>query len=121
MLKMPILLDVFEKPENLAASGSCSCKATAAWSSMRAFPSGWGLSSSVYLSPHHSLLFLTQTSCIHLLHAWSRLAFGFETFSLKEERLVVWNGGRLRCFRRIFLKLPRFVTDRMGTVGLRFS
>lgn len=30
-------------------------------------------------------------------------------------------GGRLRCFRRIFLKLPRFATDRMGTVGLRFS
>ena len=36
---------------------------------------------------------LTQTSYTHLLHAWSLSAFGFETFSLKEQRLVIWHWG----------------------------
>lgn len=35
---------------------------------------------------------------IHLLHAWPLQPFEFETFGLEEERLVIWNGRRLRCF-----------------------
>lgn len=39
--------------------------ATIAWSGIRVFPSRWGMTSSVYSSPHHSLLSLTQSSCSH--------------------------------------------------------